>query len=290
MTQSQVEKNKFGFYELIKKPPFDELAAFYKNEYFQSQNEKMNEEENLHIENKLLQRYSIIENFVKLISVKGKFLDVGCGEGRALKFFKKKGWDVLGLDYSEYGCRSKNPDCLPYLKIGDIYTLLSELSQNSSNFHCILLDNVLEHVLNPQELLNLCYKVLDDTGLLVIEVPNDFSILQEFLLNEKCIDHPFWIRIPDHISYFNLDGLKALGNHCGFNCVDSIADYPIDLNLVNPLTNYVKNPEVGKSCHYSRVKIENFLFSISMEKTNELYRQLLSMGLGRNMSVFFKKQ
>jgi 2-polyprenyl-3-methyl-5-hydroxy-6-metoxy-1,4-benzoquinol methylase len=293
MDVQSVKKNQFGFYELVDKPSPQELADYYERKYYQVSERTQKEysaSEIKHIQNKLEQRYTIAQQLLPKQAKSLRFLDAGCGEGWALQFFQKKGWDILGLDFGNYGCRAHNPQCLPFLKVGDLYQLLQEqIQENQSTFHCIWLDNVLEHVLDPQHLLKLCHQLLHEEGVLVIDVPNDFSCVQEHLLQTKQISRPFWIAIPDHISYFNREGLLAICNACGLNYQDCIADYPIDFNLFNPLTNYVEHPETGKACHHARVEIDNLLCSISMEETNALYRSLQKLGLGRSLIAFFTK-
>jgi ubiquinone/menaquinone biosynthesis C-methylase UbiE len=42
-----------------------------------------------------------VNRFSKLMPIKGKLLDLGCGSGRAAKHFIKKGFTVVGIDFSE---------------------------------------------------------------------------------------------------------------------------------------------------------------------------------------------
>lgn len=39
--------------------------------------------------------------FMKLLPEKAKILDLGCGPGRDAKYFSKKGYEVVGVDFSE---------------------------------------------------------------------------------------------------------------------------------------------------------------------------------------------
>jgi hypothetical protein len=121
---------------------------------------------------------------------------------------------------------------------------------------------------------------------LVIEVPNDFSVLQNKLLKEGKIDRPFWVVNPDHISYFNYEGLKNLANACGWENKYSIADFPIDFNLANHNANYVMQKESGKGAHEQRLFIDTLMHEISPDLTNQYYQVLAQLGLGRQISVF----
>ena len=62
---------------------------------------------------------SIYMRFLEYLPPKGRILDIGCGSGRDLKFFREKGYDVIGIEPSielyefakEYsGCEVKNID------------------------------------------------------------------------------------------------------------------------------------------------------------------------------------
>lgn len=288
----KVFKNSFNFFELKEKPTEEELKNYYKNEYFQEDNGSYNiqytDNEVTYINNKLHQRCAVLDNIMGTKDTSRRFLDVGCGEGWALSFFKRKKWEVLGLDFSDYGCKSHNPDCLAHFRVGNIYETLTSLITENQKFDVIWLDNVLEHVLDPLSLLQKCKRLIKDQGVLVIEVPNDFSPLQQYLYNQGIISKPFWVAVPDHIYYFNSEGLQAICRSTGWETKFLMSDFPIGLNLFNPNTNYVDEPTKGKSCHQARVDIENFLSSISVTKLNNLYEVIAEMGLGRNIVSFLQ--
>lgn len=286
-------KNKYGFFELKDKPSEEELKGYYTEKYYQEDKgnyqQKYNEEELEYIFNKLEQKFSIIQKEISSEAI-GSVLDIGCGEGWALKFFKEKGWKVQGLDFSEEGCRNHNPDYVKYISFGDISDNIENLIVNKKKFDIIWIDNVLEHVLSPLSLLEKCYELANKGGILVIEVPNDFSIVQKQLLKSRHINKEFWVAIPDHLSYFNKEGLVAVCEAAEWTLLEVIGDFPIDFNLFNPRSNYIQNGEVGRSCHLARVEIENLLHSISVEKTNMLYKAFADLGLGRQLIGFFRKE
>ena len=211
--KDKIVLNKYEFYELAEKPSAQELKDYYAKKYYQdnkgSYEVEYTEEELHYFNNKTEQKYHVIRELMNSIETPS-ILDIGCGEGFTLHYFKEKKWEITGIDFSDFGCRKFNPQCLPYLLTGDIYEQMLPLIQANRQFNVIWLDNVLEHVLDPLDLLKECKKLLHPDGVIVIEVPNDFSILQNYLLNKKYIPSPFWVVVPDHISYFNLKGLSAL--------------------------------------------------------------------------------
>ncbi|OAI21035.1 hypothetical protein A1359_02475 [Methylomonas lenta] len=291
-----IEKNKYGFHELVSKPSEAELKDYYANKYYQ-QSIQMHQHEYsaddlLWKRKKLEQKASVVRQFIENSTGNGtkKFLDVGAGEGFAMSYFAQIGWGASGLDYSSYGCSVHNPDMLEKLLIGDIGASIDRLVVDGASFELILLDNILEHVLDPLDILQKMHHLLAEKGVLIIEVPNDFSLLQLELMRLDCIDKPFWVVKPDHISYFNAEGLVNLCDEAGYKQFKLICDYPIDLALFNENTNYVMHPGAGKSVHKARMRVENLIHDISIDKALKFYESFAELGLGRNLIGFFHKK
>lgn len=279
-----------GYYEIEHKPTQEELKAYYADKYYQSAQGSYetvySDEEKNYFRNKIAQKLIAAQPHLQLPGGRApRFLDVGAGEGWALAYFLEQGWDCLGLDYSSFACASQNPDCSSCMQVGDIYENMAGLLKASEHFDLILLDNVLEHVLDPLALLVELRSLLSAGGVLLVEVPNDFSKLQQYLLDRGHIDRPFWVVAPDHLSYFGPEGLTALSREAGWEVKDLISDYPIDLGLINPLSNYVMDRSLGKRCHHARIEAENLFHAISPEKTVALYRALADLGLGRDLTA-----
>jgi len=285
-----VVRNPLGYYELAHKPSQAELKAYYAEKYYQnaegSYEISYSEAEKEYFRNKISQKLIVANRHLRLTPDRPpRFLDVGAGEGWSLAYFSSRGWHCTGLDYSSFGCTAQNSQVEASLKIGDIYDNTQALIVADERFELILLDNVLEHVLDPLDLLMQLRLLLARGGVLLVEVPNDYSALQQHLLAHGHIDHPFWVAAPDHISYFGPDGLTAIAGAAGWQVKELMTDYPIDLCLMNASTNYVRDRSLGKACHKARVETENLLHSISPEKTVALYQALASLGLGRALTA-----
>ena len=295
MLDSRVQKNRFGYFEVIDKPSQEHLKRYYSEKFYQLSTSKSYQQiytdaETQYTKNKLEQKYIAATPYLTTPAGNQEkyFLDVGAGEGWALSHFKKKGWQCIGLDYSEFGCRTQNPDCLKNLVVGDIYESLERLADEGRKFDLVLLDNVLEHVLEPFDLLTRIRELITPGGGLIIDVPNDFSVIQKILLANGHISRQFWVSIPEHLSYFNREGLLALCDATGWEAKRMLGDFPIDFLLFNQATNYVENESVGKSCHQMRIELENIMHSQSPEKTNALYEALADLGFGRSLIGFFQ--
>lgn len=288
----QVKKTKYGYYELINKPSPEELSEYYTKKYFQetkgAYQKEYSDSEIKFIKNRIKRKFVIINDIISPGHRK-KFLDIGCGEGWSLSFFHSQGWEVKGLDFSTFGCQSKNPDMVQFIEDGNVFDNIRKLADSTETYDVILLDNVLEHVYDPEELIHILPNNLNHNGILCIEVPNDFSVLQQYLYNQQKIDNAFWVAIPDHISYFNANGLKKLMSAYGWELFHLNTDYPLDLNLLNPDSNYVMDKGKGKNVHLARVDIENLLDDINSELAIKLLSVYAEMGLGRNIIGFFKR-
>lgn len=287
---SNVVKNFYGFHEVVDKPTPEALQQYYADKYYQagqgSYEKAYTDAEIRYFRAKTEQKHIAAQPYyTKPAERAPRFLDVGCGEGWSLAYFNEAGWDCLGLDYSAFGCQSQNPSMSELLRVGDIYESLAALVHEQKRFDLILLDNVLEHVLDPGSLLQSLRTLLTPHGTLIVEVPNDFSPLHQHLLDKGHIDSPFWVVVPDHLSYFNAEGLRALAQYTGWEVRRLMTDYPIDWSLVNPDSNYIRDRSRGKACHLARVEIENLIHDLSPEKAVALYSAFAELGIGRTLTA-----
>ena len=292
---SPVRMNRHGFFEVVDRPSQEELNEYYATKYYQDEDASAyslsyRPDEIEYFRNKIAQKFDYLTGRHLLDAARPyRLLDVGCGEGFVLKFFKERDWQVTGLDFSRFGCESCNPDCLEDVIVGDIYQNLDALTDSSERYDVIWLDNVLEHVLDPEGLLERLRAISGGPGILIVEVPNDFSVLQRYLLENGHLTRQNWVVVPDHLSYFNRHGLANLCAAAGWTESGVMADFPIDWFLLNEHSNYYADGSRGKAAHKARVTLENMLHTISVEKTNTLYETLADMGMGRQLIGFFTK-
>lgn len=292
-TNTSVVLNDYGYHELAEKPSQSELNDYYRNKYYQdsrgSYENTYSDDEIRYFNNKLMQKELVLKQLLnKDTAGKPCLLDIGCGEGWTLEYFRNQGWQVKGIDFSQHGLHTHNKHLADKIEIGDIYEKLEAFIASGQLYELVVLDNVLEHVLDPALLLRMIKQVVKPQGVLLIEVPNDFSRVQSYLLEEAKIDRAFWIAIPDHISYFNKAALQNLSEANGWKMSRCLGDHPIDMNLFNPDSNYVLDGSKGKNCHRSRVAIENLLHDIDPIKTNQLYEAMADMGIGRQIIMFLQ--
>ncbi len=298
-----LHQNEFGFYEIKHKPTPAELRDYYAQRYYQENlttyQAAYPPEELEHLEGKLRLRHWITTELRRPAAGEpakapepdpgGAFLDIGCGEGWALAYFQRQGWEVLGLDFSSYSLERFHPELRGHLRTGDLYEELQKLADTGRQFDVLWLDNVLEHVLDPADLLRRCRALVAPNGVLMVDVPNDFSALQQHLLTNGHINRPFWIALPDHLSYFTPSGLRNLATATGWHTAKLIGDQPIDLNLLNPATNYVMDRAAGPAAHRARLEQDNLLLRTApLPAVAAYYAGLAGVGLGRSIVAFLQ--
>jgi SAM-dependent methyltransferase len=104
----------------------------------------------------------------------GPFLDVGAGIGGAVSLATKKGFSAIGIEPSLKSCEYAN-------RAGNLHIFPGHLEEHfpadGMGFEVISLFHVLEHVVQPRELLSLIKLRLCSSGIVYIEVPNGDSFL-----------------------------------------------------------------------------------------------------------------
>lgn len=139
-------------------------------------------------------------------------LDVGCGTGGVLSYFKKQGCLETGLDLGyeniQYGRTQHDLNLI----CGDI-DHLDDILEVSIRFDFIILEQTLEHLSNPIGMLKVLRKRLNPNGLLYIGVPGFRNIREQYdgdLLR--------YIQFP-HLVHFTLSSLSSILNCAGFNII-----------------------------------------------------------------------
>lgn len=100
-----------------------------------------------------------------------KVLDVGCGDGKFLEIFQQHGWDCMGLEPSE---TSRAKALAKGFTVIDLPFL--EMSNDIGSFDFIFLDNVIEHINEPNPFIAKAYSLLNPGGIFVLKTPNSDSL------------------------------------------------------------------------------------------------------------------
>ena len=204
-----------------------------------------------------------------------EILDVGCGMGRALSYFKKCGSKVLGVEPSEYA--NDNSRLAPVERIKG-YLLDANINKQFDVIHC---EQVLSHTPDAFENLIRMKELLKDDGVLVIDEPNDNNPLQMILQTRL---GRYWETL-DHVNYWDFEQMEELLNSVGFEVVKKTCTYPMEIfELMGE--HYIGDELKGRECHQKRYQ---FLYSLGHRKRIELLESFAEKGWGRDQVLYCKK-
>ena len=227
------------------------------------------------------ERYELFEHL--LGAQQRTLLDVGSGPGMFLLHgVERGGWTVRGLEPSTQAAAHSRAAGLDvtqaFLNAGTAAAL--------GRFDVVHLNEVLEHVPDPRELLRVIDTLLNPGGLVALMVPNDYSPFQA-ALRASGFD-PWWVAPPHHVNYFDVASIQRLLAE-RFAVMSVETTFPIDLFLLMG-DNYVGHDELGRACHAKRKMFEMNLARAGMIPFKQtLYKQLAALGVGRDVFVVARK-
>jgi SAM-dependent methyltransferase len=274
-------------------PTAEELQTFYATLYYQSPQSTTYQSSyaDLDLRYKRLKGDALFHALAQQgVRAGCAFLDIGAGEGFLMDAADRHGYDVTGLDFSSYAVEKFFPALAPRLVAGDVFETIGRLAGEGRRFGAASAINVLEHVIDPGALLSSLKGLLEPGAVLAITVPNDYSRLQALLKEEQRIDRDFWFAPPQHLHYFNTENLPAFCADHGYDLVDAFSDFPIDLFLLHPGSNYVSDPAQGPAAHRARMLHDLLIADAGLDAYLGVYRALFRARIGRDITVLLKLQ
>lgn len=143
-----------------------------------------------------------------------KILDIGCGRGGFLELIKEKtGAETWGLELvpgiTENGKVDK-------ILIGNVEKMISDIPDDY--FDCITFNDILEHLLQPGDILKMMSSKLTQNGIIVASIPNvRFSNnLYELLIKKDWEYKDFGILDSTHIRFFTKISMKRMFEDAGY--------------------------------------------------------------------------
>jgi 2-polyprenyl-3-methyl-5-hydroxy-6-metoxy-1,4-benzoquinol methylase len=150
---------------------------------------------------------------------KGKMLDIGAGQGDAMHFFYKKGYEVYGIEPDEINVSRINKSFKKHFcEAKDAETELI-----SGKYDLIYLCHVLEHFVYPLDFLVNIKKNLNKKGIIFVEVPN----LNNAAMRKKTLD------MQCHVYHYTLESLKKIFKKAGLKIVEAGIYRDVSPNLAS---------------------------------------------------------
>lgn len=206
--------------------PTDEvLETLYSNEYYETRSEYYfnnriwnpgagRNNENIESFDRALSRLRQLEPAGKSL------LDVGCGLGIFLAMARDAGWNVKGIDTSEYAIRHAREHFQLDVTHGAV---LKDAEFAPASFDVITLWDSIEHFRDPFGQLSEIYRLLKPGGVIMLDTPNGHSLLRT--VANACYDASFGLfRYPVaklyhqfHLFYYTPQALETLLKRTGFH-------------------------------------------------------------------------
>jgi len=194
----------------------------------------------------------------------GRVLDIGCGLGENLSVFNDNGWDCTGVEFNEFAANYARKTFGLNIINKSIYDF-----DTSEKFDLITLWGVLEHFFDPKKILRSIGHLLNDDGLLVIEVPSADSVLVRYYEEtQKTVDRI--IEGDRHIMLFSVRCFEEMLTDTGFKTAH-IQSNGLDISTLNRL-------EMGDVLDLSQVNSLQDLVDTSLQ--GDLLRGFFKKGSG----------
>lgn len=282
---------EYGFLQIKPTPTPQEISQFYADEFYAAYPNFNDSALDVQVRDKswLNERRSeictSIQEFMGSDFSGKKILDIGCGWGEALLYFREQGMICYGFDPA--------PEAVAYAQSRGLNVVVAGMEKMAvfpQSYEVVTLFNVLEHLADPVVVLQeIRDSVLATGGILVIDVPNEFNAFQLAGRDTHNL-HDWWVAPPGHLNYFNKDTLCGLLEGLDYQIKLAESSFPIEMFLLFG-DNYVGNPDLGRECHEKRM-----LFESNMRQTDQglalrrLYKALADQNLGRQITVYATKK
>lgn len=140
-----------------------------------------------------------------------RILDIGCGDGGTLKKLKELGKanEIFGIELNEDIAKKLSQD-LDEIVIGDVESI--EPTFNEKYFDYILFGDSLEHLINPDKVLNKYKKLLKDDGFIIASIPNIkyFIIISKLIIFDEFKYVDAGILDRSHLRFFTKREIKRM--------------------------------------------------------------------------------
>ncbi|WP_262966379.1 methyltransferase domain-containing protein [Methylobacter psychrophilus] len=163
-----------------------------------------------------------------------KILDVGCSEGYLGGYLKNLGHTVLGVEMNPHAAHKAGEvlDSVYNGSIGDYFTRHSD-----EKFDVILFGDVLEHIADPNQVLEICHNHLHRDGFIIASLPNvAHAAIRAMLLEGRWEYADLGILDRTHLRFFTRESAQALFEQADYE-IQELGQVHLPIEMVDQLCN-----------------------------------------------------
>jgi SAM-dependent methyltransferase len=243
-------------------------------------------------------RYGQLYDLMKpYINSESRILDVGCAMGGYLDYLNHKGLNNLsGIDLTEKYVNHVNSGGRYAVRLGSA----ESIPYNGDYFDCLVIDQVMEHLVQPVNAFKEAGRVLRKGGFLCIAVPDAKRY------DEKYFFDFYWFIMREHIQHLDMEHLKLLGELEGFELVEFKQNESVmmsekmvlpNLNLIFRSTGQKTKMNINGACMDLASEMKKYAAKDLgrleakkqiMDKLINLKRQVYAWGIGRECLYLYE--
>ena len=190
------------------RPSVAEIWSRYSREYFEQEYLPANNVRDGQIDaDHLYQHYLPLLGSMRRYRQTNWLLDVGAGAGLFLHAARQDGWQVQGVEIADAGiefARSR-------LGLDVLKGQLTELDLPAERYDVVLMQETIEHLLDPMSVLVKIRYLLRLGGVIILTTPNYASLARRLIGSEWSVLSP-----GEHLFYFEAHTLRAALEKAGF--------------------------------------------------------------------------
>jgi SAM-dependent methyltransferase len=175
-------------------------------EHIATTNKWRSEKESLQVRDYRNTKKFLAEKFPQ----RGIFVEIGCGLGYLLNFFKTDGWNTIGIEPNAGLCMCAQRD----LGLTTVEGTLDDAKFETGYATVAMMMHVIEHVPDPMSTFREVYRILKPGGYFVVETPRYDTLMFKMLgRRERSLS------CDGHIYFFTTKTLAKMATTAGFNVV-----------------------------------------------------------------------
>ena len=170
-----------------------------------------------------------------------KLLELGAGTGETLLAAKKLGIasECVGIELMQFDNSNQSSPEIDRFILGDIQTLSLDLSE--SYFDVIICADVLEHLVDPWQVIQKLSKHLKKDGLFIASIPNfrNYRVLRSIIFQGDFAYQEGGILDRTHLRFFCKSNIVDMFQGCGYEIEaieTNMGGYGLKHKLFNNLT------------------------------------------------------